>query len=153
MSAERRIIMKTFPRIFVRLSVALAVAGLAGCAALQATQPTAVHQPMTVRPEPRSAQASQPGSIFQSSFSRPLFEDRRARFVGDPGGTPMLLVHEVGPGAGRAKALFPPTPQGVAAAGAWASLTSGGGSSWWDQWSPSTVTKPPERSPDKSGNY
>ena len=33
------------------------------------------------------------------------------------------------------------------------SLTSGGGSSWWDQWSPSTVTKPPERSPDKSGNY
>ena len=43
----------------------------------------------------------------------------RARFVGDPGGTPMLLVHEVGPGAGRASALFPPTPQGVAAAGAW----------------------------------
>ena len=40
-----------------------------------------------------------------------------------------------------------------AAAGAWESLTSGGGSSWWDQWSPSTVTKPPERSPDKSGNY
>ena len=34
-------------------------------------------------------------------------------------GTPMLFVHEVGPGAGRAKALFPPTPQGVAAAGAW----------------------------------
>jgi flagellar L-ring protein precursor FlgH len=46
----------------------LALAGLAGCAALQATPPTAVHQPMTVRPEPRSAQASQPGSIFQSSF-------------------------------------------------------------------------------------
>lgn len=39
-------------------------------------------------------------------------------FIGDRG-TPMLFVHEVGPGAGRAKALFPPTPQGVAAAGAW----------------------------------
>lgn len=34
-------------------------------------------------------------------------------------GTPMLFVHEVGPGAGRESALFPSTPQGVAAAGAW----------------------------------
>ncbi len=56
---------------------------LGGCAALQSTPPTAVHQPMSVRPEPRSAQAAQPGSIYQSNFSRPLFEDRRARFVGD----------------------------------------------------------------------
>ena len=66
-----------------RLISLLFVAGLSGCAALQATPPTAVHQPMSVRPEPRTAQASQPGSIFQPSFSRPLFEDRRARFVGD----------------------------------------------------------------------
>jgi flagellar L-ring protein precursor FlgH len=66
-----------------RLIFLLFVAGLSGCAALQATPPTAVHQPMSVRPEPRTAQASQPGSIFQPSFSRPLFEDRRARFVGD----------------------------------------------------------------------
>ncbi len=65
------------------LFAALALAGLAGCAALQATPPTAVHQPMSVRPEPRTAQASQPGAIYQSSFSRPLFEDRRARFIGD----------------------------------------------------------------------
>ncbi len=62
---------------------ALAAAALAGCAALQATPPTAVHQPMSVRPEPRTALASQPGSIFQPNFSRPLFEDRRARFIGD----------------------------------------------------------------------
>jgi flagellar L-ring protein precursor FlgH len=67
----------------LRLLSLLALAGLSGCAALQATPPTAVHQPMSVRPEPRTAQASQPGSIFQPSFSRPLFEDRRARFVGD----------------------------------------------------------------------
>ncbi|KAB2969163.1 flagellar basal body L-ring protein FlgH [Zoogloea sp.] len=56
---------------------------LGGCAALQSTPPTAVHQPMSVRPESRTAQAAQPGSIYQSNFSRPLFEDRRARFVGD----------------------------------------------------------------------
>ncbi|MDD3352784.1 flagellar basal body L-ring protein FlgH [Zoogloea sp.] len=56
---------------------------LGGCAALQGTPPTAVHQPMSVRPEVRGAQASQPGAIFQANFSRPLFEDRRARFVGD----------------------------------------------------------------------
>ncbi len=67
----------------LRLLSLLALAGLSGCAALQATPPTAVHQPMSVRPEPRTAQASQPGSIFQPNFSRPLFEDRRARFVGD----------------------------------------------------------------------
>lgn len=66
-----------------RLISLLFVASLSGCAALQATPPTAVHQPMSIRPEPRTAQASQPGSIFQPSFSRPLFEDRRARFVGD----------------------------------------------------------------------
>lgn len=66
-----------------QLVPALAATALAGCAALQATPPTAVHQPMSVRPEPRTALASQPGAIFQPSFSRPLFEDRRARFIGD----------------------------------------------------------------------
>ena len=65
------------------LAPALAALALAGCAALQATPPTAVHQPMSVRPEPRTALASQPGAIFQPNFSRPLFEDRRARFIGD----------------------------------------------------------------------
>ena len=62
---------------------ALLLAGLTGCAALQATPPTAVHQPMSVRPDARAAQASGSGSIYQPSFTRPLFEDRRARFVGD----------------------------------------------------------------------
>ena len=65
-----------------RLPILTAVA-LSGCAALQGTPPTAVHQPMSVRPEPRTALASQPGAIFQQNFSRPLFEDRRARFIGD----------------------------------------------------------------------
>lgn len=62
---------------------ALSVVLLSGCAALQATPPTAVHQPMSMRPEMRTPQASQPGAIFQPGFTRPLFEDRRARFVGD----------------------------------------------------------------------
>lgn len=63
-----------------------AIAGLQcalyGCIA--ATPPTAVHQPMTVRP-PAVVQASiANGSIYQAAPSyRPLFEDRRARGVGD----------------------------------------------------------------------
>lgn len=58
----------------------IALLALAGCATVP---PTNVHQPMTVRPAPRMEMAGANGSIFQSSTSRPLFEDRRARFVGD----------------------------------------------------------------------
>lgn len=60
---------------------------LAGCAA---TPPTNVHQPMSVRPQPIAAAVDTTGSIYQpamyaQSTSRymPLFEDRRARNVGD----------------------------------------------------------------------
>lgn len=56
------------------------VAVLAGC---QTVPPTNVHQPMSARPVPRGDQVATNGSIFQSSASRPLFEDRRARYVGD----------------------------------------------------------------------
>jgi flagellar L-ring protein precursor FlgH len=61
----------------------LLIAGvfLAGC--VTTTPPTAVHQPMSVRPEPRSVQAPANGSIYNIATARPLFEDRRARFVGD----------------------------------------------------------------------
>lgn len=45
--------------------------------------PTNVHQPMTARPSPRFESASGNGAIYQATSSRPLFEDRRARFVGD----------------------------------------------------------------------
>jgi flagellar L-ring protein precursor FlgH len=54
---------------------------LAGC--VTTTPPTAVHQPMTVRPEARSAIAPANGSIYNVATARPLFEDRRARLVGD----------------------------------------------------------------------
>jgi flagellar L-ring protein precursor FlgH len=45
--------------------------------------PTNVHQPMTARPAPRNDMAIGNGAIYQATSSRPLFEDRRARFVGD----------------------------------------------------------------------
>ncbi|MBS1189626.1 MAG: Flagellar L-ring protein [Rhodocyclaceae bacterium] len=56
---------------------------LAGLAACQTVPPTNVHQPMTTRPAPRPEQVAGNGSIYQGAFSRPLFEDRRARYVGD----------------------------------------------------------------------
>lgn len=54
---------------------------LAGCVT---TPPaTAVHQPMTIRPEPRAALGPANGSIYNVASARPLFEDRRARYIGD----------------------------------------------------------------------
>ena len=52
----------------------------AGCSTVP---PTNIHQPMTARPAPRMEAAGGNGSIYQTGYSRPLFEDRRARFVGD----------------------------------------------------------------------
>ena len=45
--------------------------------------PTNVHQPMTARPQPRPDNLAATGSIYQAGYSRTLFEDRRARYVGD----------------------------------------------------------------------
>lgn len=53
---------------------------LAGCN----TDPsTNVAQPMTARPTPPVQNAQRDGSIYRVADARPLFEDRRARFVGD----------------------------------------------------------------------
>ena len=61
------------------LLLAMATFILAAC---NTVPPTNVHQPMTARPAPRNeAQAN--GSIYQAGSSRTLFEDRRARYVGD----------------------------------------------------------------------
>ena len=64
------------------LSALLALT-LVGCAALETTPPTAVHQPMTATPERQVGTAPTNGSIYQATATRPLFEDRRARLVGD----------------------------------------------------------------------
>ncbi|MEC5217531.1 flagellar L-ring protein precursor FlgH [Actimicrobium sp. GrIS 1.19] len=60
--------------------VGLLLAALGGCAV---TPTTIVQQPATT-PAPRAAAAPpSSGAIFQSAAYRPLFEDRRARMVGD----------------------------------------------------------------------
>lgn len=65
------------------LIVAVLVAGalLSGC--VGTVPPTAVHQPMTIRPEARTPPPAANGSIYNAASARPLFEDRRARYVGD----------------------------------------------------------------------
>lgn len=52
---------------------------LVGC---NTDPPTRVQLPTTVRPNPAPVAAAD-GSIYRAAGSRPLFEDRRARFVGD----------------------------------------------------------------------
>ena len=62
------------------LVVILAAALLGACTTVP---PTNVHQPMSARPAPRSENLAATGSIYQAGVSRTLFEDRRARYVGD----------------------------------------------------------------------
>lgn len=52
-------------------------------AACSTVPPTNVHQPMTMRPAPRLESAPIGGSLFQAASARSLFEDRKARYVGD----------------------------------------------------------------------
>lgn len=59
--------------------LALVVVG-AGCTTVP---PTNVHQPMSARPMPRIEAAPSTGGIWQAGQGRPLFEDRRPRYVGD----------------------------------------------------------------------
>lgn len=67
----------------IRSFALLALALLSGCASIDSVPPTAVHQPMSVRPGERMAQPPANGAIYQAAAARPLFEDRRARHVGD----------------------------------------------------------------------
>lgn len=58
----------------------LAAMLLAGCN----TDPsTNVRQPMTIRPNPPAPVMHGDGAIYHATSGRPLFEDMRARFVGD----------------------------------------------------------------------
>lgn len=52
---------------------------LIGCAAPESI----IQQPMTARPQITTTPAPTNGAIFQSASYRPMFEDRRARLVGD----------------------------------------------------------------------
>ncbi|MDP2822956.1 MAG: flagellar basal body L-ring protein FlgH [Sulfuritalea sp.] len=57
------------------------LAVLSGC--VTTAPATAIHQPMSLRPEIRNHVPPSNGAIFNVASARPLFEDRRARFVGD----------------------------------------------------------------------
>ena len=61
--------------------LSLLALALGGC--VSTTAPTTVHQPMSARPQPPSGYMPNNGAIYQVSRVRPLFEDRRARLVGD----------------------------------------------------------------------
>lgn len=70
--------MRRIEKAFLSLTL---LAALSGC--VTSAPPTAVHQPMTARPEPRGNIAGTQGAIYNLGMGRPLFEDRRARYVGD----------------------------------------------------------------------
>ena len=74
-------------RIRLILAAAAATLALAGCAV---TPPTNLHQPMSARPVVQAPSAEANGGIYQAAYNvqagyrhLPLFEDRRARNVGD----------------------------------------------------------------------
>jgi len=66
-----------------RLLLLCASSALSGCALLNSPPPVDVAQPTSVRPLPLAAPVVSNGAIFQSGQYRPLFEDYRARLVGD----------------------------------------------------------------------
>lgn len=62
------------------LMCVLVAAKLTGCASVPET---IIQQPTNVRPQAVAPAAPANGAIFQASAYRPMFEDRRARMVGD----------------------------------------------------------------------
>ena len=70
----------------------IAVAGLALLAGCSTVPSTNVHQPMTARPQPLPDGHAANGAIYQAGSARlALFEDRRARNIGD---TLTILIQE-----------------------------------------------------------
>lgn len=72
------------------LHTAVAAMALLLVAACATTPPASVHQPMSARPAPLPEAVQANGAIYQARYAgqagysyRPLFEDRRARAVGD----------------------------------------------------------------------
>lgn len=64
----------------MKLFAILALAALTGCAA---TPSSIVQQPTSARPTLADHAPQANGSIYQATQYRPLFEDRRARHIGD----------------------------------------------------------------------
>jgi flagellar L-ring protein FlgH len=72
--------MRGLSGILMRVLVAAGVAGIAACSTVPET---IVQHPTNVRPQVPTPVPSANGAIFQASAYRPMFEDRRARMVGD----------------------------------------------------------------------
>jgi len=67
----------------LRFIPAALLTAIAGCQSLIPPPPVDVAQPTSMRPVAVAAPAVSNGSIFQHQQYRPLFEDHRARLVGD----------------------------------------------------------------------
>src|SRR6185436_17714455 len=66
----------------MRTHIILTTLLLAGC--ITTTPSTSVHQPMTARPVAVATPPVANGTIYQAAHNyQPLFEDRRARRIGD----------------------------------------------------------------------
>lgn len=67
-------------RALIAMMAVFVVVVLGGCAS---SQTVSVHQPLSARPPAVQPQAYRNGAIFAAASYQPLFEDRRARNVGD----------------------------------------------------------------------
>ncbi len=74
-------------RVTLAVLALVATIGLAGCDTVSETlnkrPPVDVAQPTSLRPQPIALATVNNGAIFQAGQYRPLFEDHRARLVGD----------------------------------------------------------------------
>ncbi|MFZ2650232.1 MAG: flagellar basal body L-ring protein FlgH [Burkholderiaceae bacterium] len=70
-------------RVLRRVASLAAAALLCACETLNPRPPVDVAEPTAVRPQPVVRPVLNNGAIFQASHYRPLFEDHRARLVGD----------------------------------------------------------------------
>lgn len=62
------------------VTIAAAAFWLVGCNTVPSSN---IREPLTARPQPQAAVAANSGSIFQPGRGVALFEDRRARYLGD----------------------------------------------------------------------
>jgi len=79
MTKMKRLMLITMEYVKISMTC-LALLSLAACAI---TPDSIVKQPTTAKPQPVVANAPKTGAIFNNGAYKPLFEDRRARFVGD----------------------------------------------------------------------
>jgi len=70
------------------LAAVLAAVMLGGCAT---TPDTIIDKPMTAKPQPIARTQPANGAIFQGAMFRPMFEDHRARLLGD---TITIVINE-----------------------------------------------------------